>query len=336
MISSAVKMSLWNLFSSELALLVLALIGAYVLLIYLIDNLKSVVGIVKSLLMPFFQPQAHQTLSEKFGTWAVVTGSTDGIGKEYCHELARKGINIVLIARNKEKLVNVANELESQHKVKTKWIVADFSKDKSIYDHIARELEGIPVGILVNNVGLMYDYPEELSKVPEQRLWDLINVNMAACTMMSHMIIPQMKKAGKGAIVNISSGSELQPLPLMAVYAASKLYVKSFTLALQHELAPYGLTIQLVTPMYVVTKMNQYSSEVMKGGFLIPDVKSFTKSAVFTLGKSNETTGYWSHGLQYAVFKLVPSSLRASVGHKMNAHFRKMYFLEQEQIETIS
>lgn len=50
--------------------------------------------------------------------------------------------------------------------------------------------------------------------------------------------------------------------------------------------------------MYVVTKMNQYSSEVMKGGFLIPDVKSFTKSAVFTLGKSNETTGYWSHGLQ--------------------------------------
>lgn len=87
----------------------------------------------------------------------------------------------------------------------------------------------------------MYDYPEELSKVPEQRLWDLINVNMAACTMMSHMIIPQMKKAGKGAIVNISSGSELQPLPLMAVYAASKVSEQIQLTATQHLSSTYSI-----------------------------------------------------------------------------------------------
>lgn len=70
-------------------------------------------------------------------------------------------------------------------------------------------------------------------------------------------------------------------------------------MAIQHEFAPYGITVQLVTPMYVKTKMNNYSSSVMtSGNFLIPDVQSYAKSAVFSLGKTSETTGYWTHGIQ--------------------------------------
>lgn len=75
---------------------------------------------------------------------------------------------------------------------------------------------------LVNNVGRMYDFPDELSNVSEQLLWDIVNINIGAVTMMTRMVINDMKQAGRGAIVNISSGSELQPLPFMAVYAASK------------------------------------------------------------------------------------------------------------------
>lgn len=68
----------------------------------------------------------------------------------------------------------------------------------------------------------MYDFPDELSNVSEQLLWDIVNINIGAVTMMTRMVINDMKQAGRGAIVNISSGSELQPLPFMAVYAASK------------------------------------------------------------------------------------------------------------------
>lgn len=75
---------------------------------------------------------------------------------------------------------------------------------------------------IVNNVGRMYDYPDELGKVSSDLLWDLININMAAVTMMTRLCINDMKQRGKGAIVNISSGSELQPLPYTAVYGASK------------------------------------------------------------------------------------------------------------------
>lgn len=68
----------------------------------------------------------------------------------------------------------------------------------------------------------MYDYPEELGKVSSEMLWNLITTNMGSVTMMTRMLINDMKKRGKGAIVNISSGSELQPLPYAAVYGASK------------------------------------------------------------------------------------------------------------------
>lgn len=144
----------------------------------------------------------------------------------------------------------------------------------------------------------MYDYPDEIDQFSEELLWDMININVGAVTMMSRLLIPHFKQQGRGAIVNMSSGSELQPIPYMAVYVASKRYVKALSMAMERELASYNITVQCVTPLYLVTKMNQYSDLVMKGGFLIPQVDTFTQSAVFTLGKTNETTGYWTHGIQ--------------------------------------
>jgi len=69
-------------------------------------------------------------------------------------------------------------------------------------------------------------------------------------------------------------------------------------IALSKELEEHNVQVQLVTPLFVQTKMNNYSTTVMKGNILMPDVESYTKFAVFTLGKSSQTTGYWSHGLQ--------------------------------------
>uniref|UniRef100_A0A1A9WL20 Inactive hydroxysteroid dehydrogenase-like protein 1 n=1 Tax=Glossina brevipalpis TaxID=37001 RepID=A0A1A9WL20_9MUSC len=284
-----------------------------------------------AILEPYFQPELPQSLIDKFGKWAVITGATDGIGKEYAKELAKRGLNVVLISRTKEKLVAVTTEIENSYKVKTKWIVADFSKGKEIYEHIRQELTGIPVNVLVNNVGRMYDYPDELCKQPEDLLWDIININVGAVTLMSRLLIPEMKKQGKGAIVNISSGSELQPMPLMAVYAASKRYIKSLTLAMSEELSEYNITVQCVTPLFLVTKMNLYSKTVMKGNILIPQVQAFTRSAVFTLGKTNETTGYWSHGLQYFFMKLLPEWLRMRIAHFITKQMRKEHLSFQAE-----
>lgn len=84
----------------------------------------------------------------------------------------------------------------------------------------------------------MYDYPDELDKVPSDLLWNMININVGAVTMMTRMLVNDMKQRGKGAIVNMSSGSELMPLPYMAVYSASKVrhstlsFLRSFAVPL--------------------------------------------------------------------------------------------------------
>ena len=74
----------------------------------------------------------------------------------------------------------------------------------------------------VNNVGTQYDYPMKLCELPTSKAWEIINVNVVAVTTMTRMVLPGMVARGRGAIVNVSSGSELQPLPLMAIYGATK------------------------------------------------------------------------------------------------------------------
>lgn len=82
--------------------------------------------------------------------------------------------------------------------------------------------------------------------------------------------------------------------------------------------------------MFVQTKMNKYSTSVMKGSILVPDVESYTKSAVFTLGKSSKTTGYWSHGIQYGCMKIAPDFIRTHVVFGMNKVFRQEYYAQQK------
>lgn len=116
------------------------------------------------------------------------------------------------------------------YSVKTKYIVADFGAGKEIYDKIKLQLQPLDIGVLINNVGRMYDFPDDLDNIPEQLIWEIININVGAVTMMSRAVIPKMKINQRGIIVNISSGSECQPAPLMTVYASTKVYVKNFTL----------------------------------------------------------------------------------------------------------
>lgn len=84
---------------------------------------------------------------------SVITGSTDGIGKHYAFQLASRGLNVVLVSRSTEKLVAVAQEIESKYSVKTKWIAIDFSSGREIYDQLRKELDTVPVGILGKRTG---------------------------------------------------------------------------------------------------------------------------------------------------------------------------------------
>ncbi|KFM71039.1 Hydroxysteroid dehydrogenase-like protein 1, partial [Stegodyphus mimosarum] len=104
----------------------------------------------------------------RYGRWAVVTGGTDGIGKAYARELARQGLDIIIISRNRDKLERTARDIEKDFNVQTFIIQADFSRGREIYNHISEQLADKEIGILINNVGVMYEYPECFMNVPEQ------------------------------------------------------------------------------------------------------------------------------------------------------------------------
>ncbi|XP_071853549.1 very-long-chain 3-oxoacyl-CoA reductase-like [Apostichopus japonicus] len=150
---------------------------------------------------------------------AVVTGSTDGIGKSTAVQLAAKGLNVVLMSRTESKLDAVASRIASKNNVQTKVIAVDFTSGSEIYENIGKQLEGLEIGVLVNNVGMSYPYPLYLYELedPEKLIQGMINVNCLAATMMTYLIVPSMLSRKKGLIINVASAAGSLPTPLLTV-----------------------------------------------------------------------------------------------------------------------
>ncbi|XP_032452183.1 short chain dehydrogenase isoform X1 [Nasonia vitripennis] len=270
-------------------------------------------------------------LRKTYGDWAVITGCTDGIGKEYAKELAKRKMNLVLISRSLDKLNKTKEEIQVINPtIDLKIIQADFSKGKEELSKIKSQLQNIPVGILVNNVGKLNEYPMYLEEYKEEDLWDIINLNISTLTLMTHMLIEKMKISGKGAIVNLSSASSFVPLPLQSVYSASKSYVNFFSDALREEYSTYGLTIQCLTPFYIDTQMIGYSKRFKNNPF-VPDPATFARSAIETLGKINSTTGYWVHDILLISILILPMWFRLKIAFFINKTTRRDYFIKQKE-----
>uniref|UniRef100_A0A182SKS9 Steroid dehydrogenase n=1 Tax=Anopheles maculatus TaxID=74869 RepID=A0A182SKS9_9DIPT len=291
-------------------------VGVYSICCWLYDNLRTPLLLLFRGATQLFGG-GQNSLPKKYGPWAVITGSSDGIGKGYANYLASQGIKVMLIARNEAKLKRVAEEIVAKHGTETKILVADFSQGEHIYEKLERELSSLDIGILVNNVGVINEKPIQLDRMEKRLLWDLININVGAATLLCNIALPAMKKRKRGLIINISSLSSLAPTPYLAVYAASKAYMTSFSLALREEVTPYGIECQTVSPGYVHTSMTEYlhPTDGKKNTFSVRLVKvsNMIRYAGYCIAKVDQTTGHWSHGIQTAILNLLPGSLKLRV-----------------------
>ena len=250
---------------------------------------------------------------KSFGSWAVITGATDGIGKEYALELARKGLNIVLISRTMSKLEAVAKEIEEKYSVMVKVIQFDFSVKDADYSTITEELNDLDVGILVNNVGVGIKL-RFFSNIDISKPLDMVNVNIVAEVALTHAVLKGMVQRKKGVIVHISSGTSYFPIPLFQIYPATKAFVSHFTQGLQLELGAYpDIHHQLVTPHFVQTNMAREAPAFV----VLAPVKDFVRYAVGTIGIADKTTGFWKHEIEAVVWKAIPAGV-------MNFLFKKM------------
>ncbi|XP_077192751.1 very-long-chain 3-oxoacyl-CoA reductase-like [Paroedura picta] len=230
-----------------------------------------------------------------YGPWAVVTGATAGIGKAYAHELARRGLNVVLISRSMEKLKQVAAEIEEKHGRSTKVIQADFTHGSEIYEPIRAALQGLEIGILVNNVGQSTDkllYFLDTDNI-DKYIEDMEHCNMLSIVKMTQIVLPQMVARRKGILINMSSVAGHRPLPFQLMYSATKAFDDYFSRALDMEYRSKGIIVQSILPFFVASNM---TDKIIK--YFKTPAKSFARQALNTVGLTSRTNGCLHHWIQ--------------------------------------
>ena len=185
------------------------------------------------------------------GSWALVTGASSGIGLSLAHKLARRGLNLVLVARTKDRLEQLASELP----VHTEVLVADLSKatDRGMVAQRVKA-DSQPIDLLVNNAGIWNFTPfGEMSHAAVQQM---VSVNLLALVELTHAAIPRMVVQEHGAVMNVSSIAGFLPLPYEATYGATKAFVNSFSQGLYAELKGSGVHVCAVAPGVTRTELH--------------------------------------------------------------------------------
>lgn len=237
------------------------------------------------------------------GSWALITGASDGIGKEFALSLAAKGYNLILVSRTQSKLDSLSADISSKYgpKVAVKTLAMDFAQNKdSDYHNLKKLIEGLDVSILINNVGLSHSIPVPFAETPKQELNDIIIINCMATLRVTHIVTPGMISRKRGLILTMASFGGFFPTPLLATYSGSKAFLQQWSTALGSELQPHGVHVQCIQSHLITTAM----SKIRKPSVLVPNPKQFVRAALSKIGRSGGAQGiaftstpYWSHGL---------------------------------------
>ncbi|HSK90756.1 MAG TPA: SDR family oxidoreductase [Euzebyales bacterium] len=183
---------------------------------------------------------------------ALVTGASSGIGEAFAQQLAARRSNLVLVARDGERLEKLAVALRGAHGVTVDVLPADLTTDdgtRAVRERLEDDAE--PVDLLVNNAGV--GTSGAFGDVPLERELRLIRLNVTAVVELAHAAVAAMKRRRHGGVLNVSSLSALQPYPFGATYGASKAFVNSFSKALATEAGGHGVKVLALCPGFTRT-----------------------------------------------------------------------------------
>jgi uncharacterized protein len=192
-------------------------------------------------------------LHTRYGPWSVVTGASDGIGREIAVRLAESGLNLMLVARRREILEQLARELRQRHGIEVQILAADLSEPASI-ERLVAVTRDLDVGLFVASAG--FGTSGAFTDSNLERELTMIDVNCRAVLALCHSFARRMVTRGRGGIVLMSSLVAFQGVPRAANYAATKAFVQTFAEGLHVELAPHGVDVLASAPGPVESGFN--------------------------------------------------------------------------------
>lgn len=188
---------------------------------------------------------------------ALITGATSGIGEAYCRALVGKVQKMILVGRREERLQQICGELKQQG-VEASYVVADLQEPLGVTRVVEAVRQRGPITLLINNAGFGTLGPFVEQTIESQHA--MIALHAGATISLCRAVIPYMKEASGGAIINVSSMASFFPMKDVAVYCGSKAFLNSFSEALQQEVADDGIRVQCLCPGYTRTEFHSRDS----------------------------------------------------------------------------
>src|SRR2546421_8325983 len=246
----------------------------------------------------------------------LITGASSGIGEAFARRLAARGENVVLVARSEDKLASVCNELGRKDNVNAQYVAMDLMKTDAAAELFEEtERRKLNVEMLINNAG--FGSMGDFTAFEMERDMKMIDLNIKALVALTHYYLPLMRERKKGTIINVASTAAFQGVPYMAVYAATKAFVLSFSEALWDENRAHGVHVMALCPG--VTQTNFFAAantdKPPMRAMQTPDEAVTTALKGLKRGKSHIISG-WTNYLTTETERLVPRWLVARIAGK--------------------
>ena len=246
---------------------------------------------------------------------AIVTGASAGIGAAFAERLAREAYDLVLVARRRERLDEIADKLTRAHARRVDVLAADLCAPEGVRAVEARIAEEPALELLVNNAG--FGTNGAFADLDREGEDEEVRLNVLALLRLTHAAIAAMKVRGHGTVINVSSLAGFQPSPFNATYGATKAFVNSFTQGVAEELRETGVRLQLLCPGFTRTEFQEVAGVRTDA---VPDFAWMTAEAVVDASLAGLRRGELvvipgaGNKVMGAVIRAMPAALARRVG----------------------
>ncbi len=249
-----------------------------------------------------------QTLKNRYGDWALITGASAGLGEQFARQMAAQGVNLVLLARRRERLDALGTELTARHGIQCRSVTADLSAS-GFLESVAAQTADLEIGILVNNAGFT-NHGEFLDNdlAAEERL---VNVNCRAATTLAHHYGRLMRVRKRGAIIFTASIVGFTSVPVWGTYAASKSYDLLLAEALAFELKQHNIDVMALCPGSTRTEFANYQGFLANLFVMNPD--DVVRGALKNVGRKSVHVAGLINRINVFSVRFMPRRLAAMI-----------------------